>query len=54
MSQVAEPIAVTLLIAEIFDALGVPYFVGGSLASSFREFDSCTPRQLVFLALVAR
>jgi hypothetical protein len=30
----SEPVEVTLLVAEIFEHLGIPYLVGGSLASS--------------------
>ena len=30
-----EPIAVTLLVTDVFDELEVPYLIGGSLASSF-------------------
>lgn len=30
----ADPIAVVLLLAEVFDRLGVPYLIGGSVASS--------------------
>ncbi|NOZ50823.1 MAG: hypothetical protein GXP37_12380, partial [Chloroflexi bacterium] len=30
----SEPIAVTLLVIEALEALDVPYFVGGSLASA--------------------
>lgn len=32
--MLAEPIAVTLLVADIFEQLEVPYFVGGSLATA--------------------
>ena len=32
--MVPEPIAVTLLVAEVLDRLGVPYFIGGSLATA--------------------
>jgi hypothetical protein len=32
--MLAEPIAVTLLVADTLEALGVPYAVGGSLASA--------------------
>jgi hypothetical protein len=32
--MLAEPIAVTLLVADALEALGVPYAVGGSLASA--------------------
>jgi hypothetical protein len=32
--MLAEPIAVTLLVADALDALGVPYAIGGSLASA--------------------
>ena len=31
---VEEPIAVTLLVIDALEALGVPYFIGGSLASA--------------------
>ena len=29
-----EPVAVTLQVVEVLDALGVPYLIGGSFASS--------------------
>jgi hypothetical protein len=32
--MLTEPIAVTLLVADTLDALGVPYAIGGSLASA--------------------
>jgi len=31
---ITEPIAVTLLVVEVFDRLGIPYLIGGSLASA--------------------
>lgn len=34
MTAIPEPIAVALLVAEVLDALGIAYTVGGSLASS--------------------
>lgn len=30
----SEPVAVTLLVIEALEALGVPYLIGGSLASA--------------------
>ena len=32
--MLTEPIAVTLLVVEALEALGVPYFIGGSLSSA--------------------
>ena len=32
--MIAEPLAVTLLVAEVLENLGVPYLIGGSLASA--------------------
>ncbi len=32
--MITEPIAVTLLVVEVFDRLGIPYLIGGSLASA--------------------
>jgi hypothetical protein len=32
--MLSEPIAVTLLVIEVLDTLGVPYLIGGSLASA--------------------
>ena len=32
--MIAEPLAVTLLVAEVLESLGVSYFIGGSLASA--------------------
>jgi hypothetical protein len=34
MAEMSEPIAVTLLVIETLEALGVPYVIGGSLASA--------------------
>ncbi|MCK6527564.1 hypothetical protein L6R50_08360 [Myxococcota bacterium] len=34
--MLAEPLAVALLVGDVFDALGVPWVVGGSVASSLR------------------
>jgi hypothetical protein len=31
-----EPVAVTMLVIETLNALEIPYFIGGSLASSVR------------------
>jgi hypothetical protein len=38
----AEPIQVTQLIAKVFDRLQIPYFVGGSLASSLHGIPRAT------------
>jgi hypothetical protein len=38
----AEPIQVTLLIANVFDRLQIPYLVGGSLASSLHGIPRAT------------
>jgi len=32
--MLTEPVAVTLLVVEALEALGVPYLIGGSLASA--------------------
>lgn len=32
---VAEPLRITRIIAKVFEDLKIPYFIGGSLASSF-------------------
>lgn len=32
--MLSEPVAVTLLVIEALEALGVPYLIGGSLASA--------------------
>jgi len=32
--MLTDPIVVTLLVVEALEALGVPYFIGGSLASA--------------------
>ncbi len=37
-----EPIAVTLIVVEAFDALGIPYFIGGSLASAMHGISRST------------
>ena len=37
-----EPIAVTLLVVEAFDQLGVPYFIGGSLACAVHGVSRAT------------
>lgn len=34
MSQPDDPISVALVVAEVLESLGIPYFVGGSVASS--------------------
>ena len=38
----AEPIQVTQLIAKVFDRLQIPYFVGGSIASSLHGIPRAT------------
>ena len=30
-----EPVEVTIKVTEVFESLGVPYLIGGSLASTF-------------------
>ncbi len=42
-----EPVQITKQIAKVFDDLGIPYLVGGSLASSLQEF----PDPLMMLIL---
>ena len=32
--MLAEPLGITLLVIDVFDKLGVPYLIGGSLASA--------------------
>jgi hypothetical protein len=38
----ADPIAVTLLVAEVLEHLQIPYLVGGSLASSLQGIPRAT------------
>ena len=37
-----EPVAVTLLVIDVLDELGVPYAIGGSLASAWHGFSRTT------------
>ncbi|MBI2071826.1 MAG: hypothetical protein HYW06_00230 [Gemmatimonadetes bacterium] len=47
--QLPDPVAVALAVASVFERLGIPYFAGGSLASSLHG----EPRSTVDVDLVA-
>ena len=51
--MIPEPIAVTLLVVEAFDTLGIPYFIGGSLASFERRMTYALAEDPVRTAFVA-
>jgi hypothetical protein len=44
--MVPEPIAVTLLVAGVFERLGAPYFIGGSLATAENDVHETLHRGL--------
>ena len=49
-----EPIAVTLQVADVLESLGVPYFIGGSLASAIHGVSRATAEKLNILDLLDR